>query len=97
MLPYFVTISDEESNKLLSLLNDIEEDVHFVATEQRPIVYTRDELLEKLQISKKQLDRYRYDGLLPYTRVGGKYWFTQANLDTFLNRHRCESFATWDS
>lgn len=48
------------------------------------VVYNNRQVCEMLGISDKLLVRYRYDGLLPYSRVGDKYWYTQDDVDSFL-------------
>lgn len=52
------------------------------------VVYNSQQVCSMLNISDKLLVRYRYDGLLPYSRVGDKYWYTQDDIDSFMrNTH----------
>lgn len=56
------------------------------------VVYNSRQVCEMLGISNKLLERYRYDGLLPFSRVGDKYWYTQEDIDMFMIiTHRDES------
>ena len=51
-------------------------------------IYTSEEVCHLLCIAPKLLVRYRKEGLLPYSRVGDKYWYTQKDIDEFLRRTR---------
>lgn len=51
-------------------------------------IYTTKEVCHLLNIAPKLLVRYRNDGLLPYSRVGDKYWYTQKDIYEFLRRTR---------
>lgn len=58
----------------------------------RLVVYSSRQVCEMLGISDKLLARYRYDGLLTYSRVGDKYWYTQQDIDVFMKMtHREQS------
>lgn len=61
--------------------------------EDQIIVYDNEQICKILGISSKVLFRYRCDGLLPYSRVGDKYWYSQEDLDSFMkNTHKDISF-----
>ena len=51
-------------------------------------IYTTKEVCHLLNIAHKLLVRYRKEGLLPYSRVGDKYWYTQKDIYEFLRRTR---------
>ena len=52
------------------------------------IVYSNKEMLSTLGVSDKLLIQYRNDGVLPYRRMDDKYWYTQEDLDYFMNTHK---------
>lgn len=56
---------------------------------ERPFkVYTNDTLKELLGIQDKLIKKYRDDGLLGFSKVGDKFWYTQDDVDKFLmNSH----------
>ena len=47
-------------------------------------IYTNSEIKELLGIQDKLLKKYRDEGLLAYSQVGDKYWYTQSDIDQFL-------------
>ena len=38
-----------------------------------------------LNIQDRLLKKYRDDGLLGYSQIGDKYWYTQDDIDNFLS------------
>ena len=45
-------------------------------------------MLSTLGVSDKLLIQYRNDRVLPYRRMDDKYWYTQEDLDYFMNTHK---------
>ena len=70
-------------------LNNLVEKLSVMLYNDKVVVYNSEQIREMFDISDKLLTRYRYDGILPYSRVGDKYWYTQEDIDTFLqNTHK---------
>lgn len=46
-----------------------------------------------LGIKDRYLKRLRDNGLLGYSRHGDKYWYTQSDIDRYLDRCHYEDFA----
>ena len=74
-----------------SVLYDLCEEVKGLRSELRSInvehinrVYNNAEVKEMLSIQDKLLKKYRDNGLLAYSQVGDKYWYTQSDIDHFL-------------
>jgi len=40
-----------------------------------------------LHISKRTLQSYRDNGILPYSQIGGKIYFKASDIDAHLNKH----------
>ena len=51
------------------------------------------ELRELLNVEEKLIRKYREQGLLSYSKVGDKYWYSQHDVIEFLNRNKFEAFA----
>jgi len=45
------------------------------------------EICRMLSISKRTLDSYREQGLLPYSKIGGKVFYRQIDIDEYLSNH----------
>lgn len=42
---------------------------------------------QMLSVSKRTLDHYREQGLLPYSKIGGKVFYRKSDIEGFLDRH----------
>lgn len=58
-----------------------------------PQLYTNKTLLELLQINTSTLRRYRDEGMLGFSKIGDKYYYTAADVDRFLKKGHNEPFA----
>ncbi|MCI6477809.1 MAG: helix-turn-helix domain-containing protein [Bacteroidales bacterium] len=58
-----------------------------------PQYYSNKELRELLNVEEKLIRKYREQGLLSYSKVGDKYWYSQHDVIEFLNRNKFEAFA----
>lgn len=55
--------------------------------------YSNKELRSLLGIEDKLIRKYRDEGLLAYTKVGDKYWYSQQDVKDFLENSRQAAFA----
>jgi len=62
--------------------------------ENKPLkVYSNKDLSSLLGITDKTLRQYRNEGMISYSRVDDKYWYTQDDVDEFLQKHHFDAFA----
>lgn len=52
------------------------------------------EVKDLLNIQDRLLKKYRDDGMLGYSQVGDKYWYTQSDIDNFLTTCRVSPIYT---
>lgn len=50
------------------------------------------ETCQLLKISKRTLQAYRDNGILPFSQIGGKIYFRADDIETHLNRHYNKAF-----
>lgn len=84
MREYIKRIHDTETEKVIKALLGMKRDMQSMSNTLR--IYNNNMVCDMLNISENQLNRYRCDGLLDYSRCGDKYWYTQNDIDNFLNR-----------
>lgn len=63
-----------------------------IKTPEKPNMYSNKTLSAYLDISEKTLKKYRDSGLIGYSQVADKVWYSQKDVDTFLAKHRNETF-----
>ena len=74
---------------LFSELDRITKDAAMVANENQPLLggehYLTDrELSERLKISRRTLQDYRNNGILPYRQLGGKILYRESDIEQVL-------------
>lgn len=79
-------INNTEVNRLTEVLTKMKEDVQNFNSDTGLRIYNNKMVCDLLNISEKVLCRYRFDGLLDYSRDGDKCWYTQNDIDNFLER-----------
>jgi excisionase family DNA binding protein len=50
------------------------------------------EACQVLKISKRTLQSYRDNGILPFSQIGGKIYFRSTDIEEHLNRHYNKAF-----
>lgn len=50
------------------------------------------EACQLLKISKRTLQSYRDNGILPFSQIGGKIYFRANDIEEHLNRHYNKAF-----
>jgi len=50
------------------------------------------EVCQLLKISKRTLQSYRDNGILPFSQIGGKIYFRASDIEAHLNRHYVKAF-----
>ena len=59
---------------------------------KRMKIYDNKNIRELLGINDKLLKKYRDNGLLGYSRVGDKYWYSEQDLEKFLSKTHIDDF-----
>ena len=62
----------------------LKEGLKAIVTVQPKQLYTNKSLKELLGVGDKLIKQYRDNGLLSFTQVGDKFWYSQADIDKFL-------------
>lgn len=57
------------------------------------VLYDNEGLKKILGVQDKLIKKYRDDGLLPFHKTGDKFWYTQEDVDTFLEHNYFEAYA----
>jgi excisionase family DNA binding protein len=73
-----------KQERILALLNDL---FHVHA---QPKIYDLIELQEILHVSKRTVASWLKQGSLPHSRLGGKIWVTESQLQAFLDQNSNE-------
>ena len=62
----------------------LKEGLKSIVTVSPKQLYTNKSLKELLGVGDKLIKQYRDNGLLSFTQVGDKFWYSQTDIDQFL-------------
>lgn len=51
-------------------------------------VYTNDEFVKMMGISKRTAQTWRDEGKITFSQIGGKIYYSQSDIDTMLNENK---------
>lgn len=60
-------------------------------------IYDNKGIMEKLNIKDKYLKKLRDNGYIGYTRHGDKYWYTQKDINDFMQKFHYDAFSNESS
>jgi len=89
-----VTVSSDVVTRLIRALEKIDARLETKTKEQplSEIWLDVSETCQVLKISKRTLQNYRDNGVLPFSQISGKIYFKAADIEEHLNSHIVESF-----
>lgn len=82
----------------LEQIKQKQEDVINILTEKRiltnpqEIIYDNSDVMLLLKISQRTLANWRASGIITFRKIGGKLYYTQADINECLNKNKYEKF-----
>lgn len=80
----FIVVRTDDLTELCVEVKNLRNELSTIQATPTKRIYTNSEVKELLGIQDKLLKKYRDNGLLAYSQVGDKYWYTQSDIDQFL-------------
>lgn len=89
-----VLIEKTQWKTLVAKVRDLAQQVSVLKNSYmpQPQYYTNKELRELLGVEERLIRKYREQGLLAYSKVDDKYWYTQQDVLDFLEKTRHPAF-----
>lgn len=86
-------MTSEDYSDLLQKIEQIATNVERLKSglTHKPL-YTIEETCELLHISKRTLQKYRDEGMIPFTQVRNKIYFRDTDIEEFLANHKVEPY-----
>lgn len=88
----FVVTPMQSVTSLVEEVKALREGLNSIVIVQSKQLYTNKTLQELLDVGDKLIKKYRDNGLLSFTQVGDKYWYTQDDVDKFLAVNHYEAW-----
>ena len=91
-MPYF-QFTEKEYNTLVERLDSLNEKVSS-GYKQKPeeIIFDNADVLKILKVSRRTLQQWRTDGVIGFSQVGSKLYYTQKDISEFIQRHYQKRF-----
>lgn len=92
-MQYF-PFTEKEYKAILDRLDSINEKVSS-GNNLKPeeIIYDNADALKILKVSRRTLQSWRTEGLIGFSQIGSKLYYTQRDLNLFVQKHYKKSFA----
>lgn len=84
MKDYYKKFSDMDYKKLMGQMEVITKSIKQLNEGEKLNVYTSKEVCKRLGVSEALLSIYRNERQLPFSRVGDKYFYTDEDIDKFI-------------
>ncbi len=84
MKKYTPIISDKETKDVEECISNLLKDVKAINSSLGFEVYNNDTVCKALNVTYKLLSQFRNEGLLPYSKIGDKYWYTNSDINYFI-------------
>lgn len=92
MNDYYKKFCDMDYKKLMEQMEDITKSIRRLNEGDELHIYTSKEVCKKLDVSEALLTTYRNEQLLPYCRVGDKFFYTDDDIEKFLENTSPRTF-----
>lgn len=90
-----ITIETKAYQQLIDSISDIKESLS-IKLKQNPLSDVWLDVAETcqlLKVSKRTLQAYRDNGILPFSQISGKIYFKATDIDEHLKKHYQKAFA----
>ena len=81
----FILVKADDFAELINEVKSLRSEFSEIKAMPLNQIYTNKQVKELLGVQDKLLKKYRDEGKLAYRQVGDKYWYTQTDIDQFLN------------
>jgi len=84
MKDYHKKLNDNDFKKLMDSIDRIAKSLRKMNEGEELNIYTSEDVCKKLGVSETLLSRYRNERQLPYSKVGDKYFYTDEDIENFI-------------
>lgn len=90
----------KDTNEFASMIEEIKkatDNLNVISEQYRPSIlneryYTGEEVQKLLHLSKRTLQNYRDEGIMPYTKIGEKILYVGSDIDRILEMNYIPEF-----
>lgn len=87
----YVLVGRDVLDNLLSRIYELKKSLPIVRNPME--LYSNKQVMDLLHVDDKLIRKYREQGLISYTQVGKKYWYSQGDIEKFMKSNHYQAFA----
>lgn len=87
-----VVMPGQEIKELVDSLKDVVSTLHTSAYRTEKEYVSNEEFMKLLGISKRTAQSWRDEGVIAFSQVGSKIWYSMADIKKLMQEHRREQF-----
>jgi hypothetical protein len=88
-----ISINPAEFEALLKQLQEIKKQLSEKQRNPDEIIYDNADAMRLLKVSRRTLQSWRTAGLISFSQVGSKLYYTQQDISEFIQNHYNKRFA----
>jgi len=87
-----VLMPGHEVRELVDSLKDVVSALHTKGSSTEKEYVSNEEFMKMLAISKRTAQAWRDEGIIAFSQVGSKIWYSMADIKKLMQEHRREQF-----
>lgn len=88
----FIQITEKDYKALIERLDSLNEKLSANKQSPEDIIFDNADVLKILKVSRRTLQQWRTDGVISFSQVGSKLYYTQKDINEFIQRHYQKRF-----
>jgi len=88
-----IQFTEKEYQALIERLDSLNEKLSANKQSPEDIIFDNADVLKILKVSRRTLQQWRTDGVISFSQVGSKLYYTQKDINEFIQRHYQKRFA----
>ena len=85
--------TEKEFQTLIQRLDQLNEKISEKQKNPKEIIYDNADTMKLLKVSRRTLQSWRTEGLISFSQIGSKLYYTQQDISDFVERHYNKRFA----
>jgi len=81
-----------EMEQVKELLSQLTENLSEKFQKPENVIFDNADVLDILKVSRRTLQQWRTDGVIGFSQVGSKLYYTQKDISDFIARHYNKAF-----
>jgi hypothetical protein len=89
-----IFMTPEQYQKLMDKIEEINLRLQPSSKSIRDLIIDNDDFITTMKIASRTAQRWRDEGKISFSQVGAKIYYTQADIEMFLQKHYNNAFAS---